>query len=76
MDDLMFSTMMPQKKLGGKFRKEPESNSDCDLSVVFLGEEDHHCENCGFKSKNKTEVTKHNFYSFDCTGSFITFPLQ
>ena len=55
----MFSTMMPQKKLGGKFSKEPESNSDCDLSVVFLGEEEHQCENCGFKSKNKTEVTKH-----------------
>ena len=59
MDDLMFSTMLPQKKLGGKFSKEPDTNTDGDLSVVFLGEEEDHCEKCSFKSKNINEMEKH-----------------
>ena len=55
----MFSTMLPQKKLGGKFSKEPELNNLGDLSVVFLDEEEHNCEECNFKSKSKTEVENH-----------------
>ena len=55
----MFSTMLPQKKLGGKFSKEPATNTDGDLSVVFLCEEEHRCEKCSFKSTNITEMEKH-----------------
>ena len=71
MDDLLFSAILPPKKLGGKFSKAPESQTDGDLSVFLEEEEEHECGKCNFKSKKKIEVYNHKKAEHDVASAPI-----